>query len=306
MQTRLVFMGSPQFAVPILNTLTQSYDVVGVVTRPDRPAGRGKKTREPAIKRTAMDLGIPVVQPEKLRLPEAMRQLQAWSPDMIVVAAYGQILRQEVLDLPRFGCINVHASLLPRWRGASPIQYAILKGDKLAGVTIMKMDAGLDTGGILMQEAIPILPEDSAGSLCTKLADMGAQLLARALHGFIDGRITPVAQDESQVTYAPLLKKEEGILDFNQDVELLERKTRALDPWPGAYFVYHNDSIKVKRTQALRDASAEVARRYIIAKEPAVGAGGGFLVLKSVQPAGKRVMTGREFLMGARNWESKD
>ena len=172
-------MGSPDFAVPALEALARDYPIVGVVTQPDRPAGRGGTLKPPAVKEAALRLGLPIIQPEKLRQPEAMDQLRAWAPDLIVVAAFGQILRPEVLDLPKFGCINIHGSLLPRWRGAAPIQAAILAGDVETGITIMKMDPGVDTGAILSRRYIPITPDDTAGTLFAKLAPLGANLVTR-------------------------------------------------------------------------------------------------------------------------------
>src|SRR5579859_1695891 len=200
--TRVVFMGTPDFAVPSLRALLDTLDltVVGVVTQPDRPSGRGKTLQQSPVKQLAVASGIPVIQPEKLREPGAFAQLQDWQPDMIVVAAFGQILRQNVLDLPHFGCINVHASLLPRWRGAAPIQAAIRAGDSQTGITIMVMEAGLDTGPILSQQAIPILPDDTGQTLHDKLADLGGPLLTETLRGFVEGQIVPQPQDESQQT----------------------------------------------------------------------------------------------------------
>jgi methionyl-tRNA formyltransferase len=227
-------MGSPDFAVPSLEALCASYTVVGVVTQPDRPAGRGGTVVLPAIKVAALRLGIPVIQPEKLRQPDAMEQLQAWSPDVIVVTAFGQILRPVVLDLPRFGCINVHGSLLPRWRGAAPIQAAILAGDKETGITIMKMDAGVDTGPILSQRYIPIAPDDTGGSLFAKMSTLGAELLLDTLPRYLSGELIPQPQPEEGATYAPMLKKEDGLLDFTRPAVELERRVHAMNPWPGA------------------------------------------------------------------------
>src|SRR5512133_3626044 len=179
--TSVVFMGSPDFSLPALRALANAYDVVGVVTQPDRASGRGRELKAPPVKTLALGLGIPVMQPEKLRLPEAMEQLRAWNPELIVVAAFGQILRKDVLDLPRFGCINVHASLLPRWRGAAPINAAILHGDEETGITIMKMDVGLDTGPMLRQKSIRLTRDDTAGSVTESLARLGADLLLETL-----------------------------------------------------------------------------------------------------------------------------
>jgi methionyl-tRNA formyltransferase len=294
-------MGSPDFALPTLTSLAQHYDVVGVVTQPDRASGRGRELKAPPVKSLALELGLPLIQPEKLRQPEAMEQLRAWAPELIVVTAFGQILRKEVLDLPRFGCINVHASLLPRWRGAAPISAAILHGDTETGVTIMQMDAGLDTGPILSQRSIPLTPEDTAGSVFEKLSHLGADLLLETLPDYLSGRLKPVPQPEEGVTYAPMLKKEEGLLDFDHDVHELERKVRAFNPWPGAFMDVEGMLLKVHRAR-VEAGDAPVGKRLIFRNEPAVAARGGLLILEEVQPAGKKPMSGRSFLAGARGW----
>ncbi len=305
---RIVFMGSPDFAVPTLEALAlgrvepRPYTVVGVVTQPDRPAGRGGTLKPPAVKEAALRLGLPVIQPEKLRQPEAMEQLRAWAPDLIVVAAFGQILRPDVLDLPRFGCVNVHASLLPRWRGAAPIQAAILAGDKETGVTIMKMDAGVDTGPILAQRALPIAPDETGGSLFEKLARLGADLLLETLPRYLSGEIVPRPQPEEGVTYAPMLKKEDGLLDFSQPAAALERRVRAMNPWPGAYFEWRGAPLKVLRARVGEEKSPGAGRRLTVEGRPALGCGEGILLLEEVQPAGKKPMPGKAFLAGARDW----
>ena len=297
----MVFMGSPDFALPTLRALAQRYDVVGVVTQPDRASGRGRELKAPPVKTLALELGIPVMQPEKLRLPEAMEQLRAWSPELIVVAAFGQILKKDVLELPRFGCINVHASLLPRWRGAAPINAAILHGDEETGVTIMQMDVGLDTGPMLSQRSIRLTREDTAGSVFEKLSKLGAELLIETLTGYLSGKIQPMPQPEDGVTYAPMLKKEEGQLDFTQDVNELERRVRAFNPWPGAFMDLDGTPLKVHRARA-EASNASVGQRLVYQNQPAVGASGGILILEEVQPAGKKSMSGKSFLAGARNW----
>ena len=308
-QPRIVFMGSPDFAVPALEALAASggvkprpYNVIGVVTQPDRPAGRGRTLIPPAVKLAAQALGLPLIQPERLRTPEAMEQLRAWAPDMIVVAAFGQILRAEVLDLPRYGCINIHASLLPRWRGAAPIQAAILAGDAETGVTIMKMDAGVDTGPLLSQRAILISPDDTARTLFKKLAEVGADLLLETLPGYLSGEVQPQPQDDSQATYAPMLKKEDGLLDFSHPAEELARQVRAFDPWPGAYFEWKGARLKVLRVRLSGEKSPGAGRRLIVAGCPAVGTGKKILILEEVQPAGKKSMPGKAFLAGAKDW----
>jgi methionyl-tRNA formyltransferase len=308
-------MGSPDFALPTLKALAKQYDVVGVVTQPDRASGRGRELKPPPVKLLAQALNIPVIQPEKLRQPEALEQLRAWNPDLIVVAAFGQILRKDVLELPPHGCINVHASLLPRWRGAAPINAAILHGDEETGVTIMKMDVGIDSGPILTQRSIRLTRDDTAGSVFEKLSQLGADLLVETLPDYLSGQIQPVPQPEDGSTYAPMIKKEEGQLDFTRPAEELERRIRAFNPWPGAFMDFDGTLLKVHRAhvvphprplshwergEGVRDVQA--GQRLIYQDQPAVGAGNGLLVLDEVQPAGKKTMSGKAFLAGARHW----
>ncbi|MEX2143555.1 MAG: methionyl-tRNA formyltransferase [Anaerolineales bacterium] len=302
MPARIVFMGSPEFALPSLRTLAAAHEVVGVVTQPDQPAGRGKQLTPPSVKTLALELGLPIMQPERLRGPEAIAQLHSWAPDVIVVTAFGQILRKDVLALPPYGCINVHASLLPRWRGASPIQAAILHGDREAGATIMRMDAGLDTGPILSQRAILIEPADTAGTLSEKLATLGADLLHDTLPGYLLGELNPIAQSEEGVTTTGLLTKAEGLLEPNQIAEVLARKVRAFNPWPGAYIKWKNQPIKIHRAH-VSSGNSDPGKFSVKHGLPALGTAFGLLLLDEVQPAGKRAMSGKEFLQGARNWE---
>lgn len=302
MSLRIVFMGSPDFAVPTLRELVKHYPVVGVVTQPDRPAGRGRQLTPPDVKVLAQELGIAVMQPEKLRQPEPMAQLEAWAPDLIVVTAFGQILRKNVLELPRYGCINVHASLLPRWRGAAPIQAAILHGDQATGATIMRMDPGVDTGPILAQESMAILPSDTAGSLSDRLSQAGADLLIKTLPGYLDGSIQPQPQEDAYATYAPMLSKEDGLLDFTQTAEQLERRVRAFSPWPGTYFEWQAQPLKVRRARAVACSKNTAGKRILLDGLPAVETAQGCLVLDEIQPAGKRAMTGSDFLRGSRQW----
>lgn len=303
---RIVFMGSPDFAVPALEALAIHYPLVGVVTQPDRPAGRGGTLKPPAVKTAASRLGIPIIQPEKLRQTEAMAQLQAWAPDLIVVAAFGQILRPDVLDLPKWGCINIHGSLLPRGRGTAPIQAAILAGDLETGITIMKMDPGVDTGSILSQRAIPISPEDTAGTLFEKLAPIGAELLLETLPRYLSGELQPQSQPAEGVTYVPMLKKEDGRLDFTQPAVALERRVRAFNPWPGTWFDWNGTTIKVMHARADPEKSPSVGLRLILEGYPAIGTSAGNLILAEIQPAGKKSMTGKAFLAGARDWEQHE
>jgi methionyl-tRNA formyltransferase len=303
MNARIVFMGSPDFARPSLRGLAQAYEIAGVVTQPDRAAGRGRALKAPPIKLLAQELGLTVIQPEKLRQPEAMDALRAWAPDLIVVAAFGQILKPEVLDLPRYGCLNVHASLLPRWRGAAPIHAAILAGDEQTGVTIMKMDPGLDTGPMLNRRALRLAPDDTTGSVSEKLSRLGADLLLETLPGFLSGEVEPVPQPADGVTLAPTLKKEQGRLDFSRPVDELERRVRAFNPWPGAFMDFEGAPLKVHRAH-VEEGNPRAGERLIHRNQPSVGAPGGLLVLDQVQPAGKKPMDGQAFLAGARGWET--
>jgi len=303
---RLVFMGSPEFSTPSLQALSAHYNVAGVVTQPDRPAGRGQTLTPPPVKAQAQQLRLPIIQPQKLRLPEAMQQLRDWKPDLIVVTAFGQILRQEVLDIPPYGCVNVHASLLPRWRGAAPINAAILNGDQQTGVTIMRMDAGVDSGPLISQRAIAIQPGETALSLSERLAALGADLLVEALPGYLSGELPPQPQDISLATYAPMLKKEDGELDFKLSAMELERRVRAFQPWPGTFTFWQGSPLKVLRACCVfdpeREAGLAPGEHTISHGLPAICTAQGLLVLEELQPAGKKCMEGKIFLQGARNW----
>ncbi|MBI9046195.1 MAG: methionyl-tRNA formyltransferase [Anaerolineaceae bacterium] len=301
MTTKTVFMGSPQFVVPVMNELIAHYKVCGVVTQPDRPAGRGKKLTPPAVKVRAMEEGIPLIQPNKLSESGVYEQIKSWNPDFIVVAAFGQILRKNLLELPVFGCINVHASLLPRWRGVSPIQTAILKGDLKSGITIMKMDEGIDTGPILRKKEMKILPEDTSETLTNKLFEMGAPFLIDVLEDWIDKKIEPIKQVEDQATYAYKIKKQHGLLDLNKSSEDLINQIRAYDPWPGSFVQVEEMNIKIHQAVSTKGES-RIGERIILEGLPAIGIADGWLVLKILQPPGKKPMEGRGFLNGARYW----
>jgi methionyl-tRNA formyltransferase len=277
-QQRVVFMGSPDFAVPALKRLSARYQIVGVVTQPDRPAGRGRTLMAPPVKVAALDLGLPMLQPEKLRQPEVFQQLSRWKPDVIVVAAFGMILRQEVL-----------------------VQACILAGDEETGITIMKLDAGVDTGPVLNQKAIPILPKDTGGLLTDKLAALGAELLLDTLPGYLDGSVLPKPQQENQATYAPMLKKGEGLLDFNLPAEDLVRKVRAFDPWPGTYTLINEQPLKIHIAH-FQAGPSNPGIRLVIDDKPAISTSAGLLVLDEVQPSGRKTMPGRAFLAGTRDW----
>jgi len=302
MESRIVFMGSPDFALPILEALHHSSSVVGVVTQPDRPSGRGRRIQSPPIKLLAEKLSIPIIQPQTLKDGNAFKQIRMWAPDVIVVAAFGQILRTNVLNLPQFGCVNVHASLLPRWRGASPIHAAILNGDGITGVTIMKMDEGLDTGPILAQRYFSVKSDITGGELSDQLADLGAELLVETLPLYIQGLIEPVQQINENATTTNRLKKSEGLLDFSDVAINLVRKVRAFNPWPGTFFEFMDKNIKIHKAHVHKDVCIESGIHYVINGKPAIGTLEGLFVMDQVQPAGKLSMTGEAFLNGIKNW----
>lgn len=295
-------MGSPEFAIPVFESLASTYQVVGVVTQPDRPAGRGRKLTAPPIKAAALVHGIPVIQPERMKEPGVFEQLVEWNADAIVVAAFGQILRKNVLELTEFGCINVHASYLPRWRGAAPIQAAILSGDAFTGVSIMKLDPGIDTGPVFARQKVVILEDDTAVSLEARLAVEGAGLLMKTLPEIFASRLVPEPQDETRSTYAPMLKKEDGLLDFSSTAVELALKVRAFYDWPGAYLMIGGQKIKVRRAMAIPEDHLSVGQRGQRDGYPAVGTSSGELKLIELQPAGRNWMDGRDFLRGFTSW----
>ncbi len=295
-------MGSPDFAAVSLRSLHQDFDVVGVITQPDRRAGRGKKLISPPVKIVADELDIPTIQPRRVRDEDAMNAIRRFAPDLIVVAAYGQILRPELLALPRYGCVNVHGSLLPRWRGAAPIQAAILAGDAETGITIMLMDAGIDTGNMLSKRALPITDDDTTESLFKKLAPIGAELLVETLPKYLSGEIKPQKQPEEGATYAKMLKKEDGKLDFSKTAIELERQIRAFSPWPGSFFEWEGARIKVHRAKVETGKSPGIGTQVKIEGVPAIGTAEGILLLEEIQPAGKKSMSGKSFLAGGRDW----
>ena len=298
---KIVFMGTPDFAVPSLNALTKSFDVVGVVTQPDRPAGRNKRVRESPVKRIARAAGIPVIQPRRVREGESIDALRAWEADVHVVAAYGQILPQALLDLPANGTINVHASLLPRWRGAAPIQAAIRAGDRESGITIMLVDAGLDTGPTLAKRALLLTSDETGQSLHDKLAALGAELLVDSLPRYLSGDIAPQAQDESLATYAPRIRKEEGRIDWTSSAAAIERLVRAFTPWPGTYTCWKGAQLRILAGYA-GEGSAEAGRVIDIDGSIAIGAGEGLYFPTMLQLAGKRRLQVSDFVNGYRDF----
>jgi methionyl-tRNA formyltransferase len=302
---RVVFLGSPGFAVPSLERLVLSgCHVVGVVTQPDKPAGRGRALQEPPVREAARRWGLASLQPASLRAPEALAALAAWRPEVMVVAAYGQILSQAVLDLPPYKCINVHASLLPRHRGAAPVTAALLAGDAFTGVSIMLVEKRLDAGPVLAQAAIPVAPADNAGTLTEKLAIVGADLLLEALGGWLRGEIVPRPQDESRATYFAQMKKEAGEIDWTLPAADIWRRVRAFNPWPGAATAWRGRQLKILEAVPLAGEGSGAAGQVLALSGPAVlgiGTGAGVLGLITVQLEGKKAMTAAEFLRGQRD-----
>lgn len=292
-------MGTPEFSVQALDAVHAFAEVAAVYTQPDKPVGRGLEMRASPVKKRALELGLRVEQPEKLSLPGEFEKLSAFKPDAIVVVAYGQILRRNVLDLPRFGCINIHSSLLPRWRGAAPIQWAILGGDAESGVSTMHLVEKLDAGDVLLQARTPLSADDTAGSLHDRLARMGAELIVPTLKGLEDGSVRGVPQDESKVTYASKLTKEMETLDPALSAEELDRRVRALNPWPGTS-IYLPERLKVRRAKARRDLQGNTGKVYERAGMVLLGTRDGALELQQVQWEGKREVSAGEFLNGLR------
>jgi methionyl-tRNA formyltransferase len=301
--TRIVFMGTPEFAVPILQTLIARYDVVAVYTRTDKPVGRGKQIVPSPVKEFALAHHLPLEQPRTLRNGAEQNLVRSYQPDVIVVAAYGMLLPKAILDAPPHGCINVHASLLPRWRGASPIPYAILHGDTETGVTLMQMDEGLDTGAILTQRVMPIAQNETTGSLTEKLAQLGAELVGDALPEYLAGKLAPRPQDNALATMTSLVAKEDGRMNWSRSAIFLERMVRAYQPWPTAYTHYRGEQFKILRAAVLEHTAPEVPGTVLqIGKDIGVATGKGILLLQEVQLAGKRAMRAGEFARGQREF----
>jgi methionyl-tRNA formyltransferase len=291
-------MGTPEFAVSSLAACFDIGDVVAVVTQPDKPKGRGQAVAISPVKALAQERGVPVLQPVKLRTPPFSEELRKYEPDVCVVTAYGRILPKDVLELPRKGCVNVHASLLPRFRGAAPIQWSLAHGDAETGVSLMVMDEGLDTGPVLAMRRLPITQEDTSATLHEKLAKLGGDILREDLPRYLRGELQPVAQPTEGVVLAPIINKEDGLLDFAKPAAELERRVRAFTPWPGAFTGFGGGRFKVHRA---RVAAGKGAPGTVLAAGPEgieVATGEGSLVLLDVQPEGKRVMRAAEFLSG--------
>ncbi|WP_318464567.1 methionyl-tRNA formyltransferase [Photobacterium leiognathi] len=302
---RIVFAGTPDFAARHLAALLSSqHDVVAVYTQPDRPAGRGKKLTASPVKAIALENDIPVYQPVSLRNEEAQQELAAIDADIMVVVAYGLLLPQEVLDTPRLGCINVHGSILPRWRGAAPIQRSIWAGDTETGVTIMQMDIGLDTGDMLKVATLPIEATDTSATMYEKLAELGPDALIDCLSDIADGTAVAVKQDDEQANYAKKLSKEEALIDWTMDAAAIERCVRAFNPWPMSYFTVAEQNVKVWQTAVEADNQGKAPGTILSADKQGilVATGNGALRLISLQPPGKKSMSAADLLNSRREW----
>jgi methionyl-tRNA formyltransferase len=311
---RIIYMGTPYFAVPTLNTLIEGsapgmilpegYEIVTVITRPDKPSGRGREVAFSPVKQTAQSYGLPVWQPGSFKKLENSQALAAYKADLYIVAAFGQILPQAVLDQPRYGTLNVHASLLPKYRGPDPIAEAILQGDEETGVSIMLLEAGVDTGPILMRRSIALSNDETTGSLTVKLAQLGAQALREALPLWIAGKLQPEVQNEAQATHTHMSQKEDGKINWEKPAAVLARQVRAYMPWPGSYTFWRSKMLKIITARPSSTETDHLVPGTVIIREEAghqvldVVTGSGLLVIKQLQIEGKRVMSAEEFLRG--------
>jgi methionyl-tRNA formyltransferase len=300
---RIVFMGTPEFAVPSLEALLRSDDqVVGVVTQPDRPKGRGQQLVPPPVKLVAERAGIPVLQPLKIRTPDFLQALSDWKPDLIAVAAYGRILHTPILKLPPMGCVNVHGSLLPKYRGAAPVQWAVINGETETGITTILMDEGMDTGPMLLQEKLEILPDDSAGTLAPRLAELGGRLLVETIARLKAGTLTPQKQDHDRATMAPLLKKEDGLIDWAMHAESIANRVRGLSPWPGAYTFFSDERWNIWKAASSLGVTTDKPGTIVTVNKQSilVATGNGLLDIREIQTANSKRMSVAQFLAGHR------
>ena len=296
---RVVFLGTPDFAVPSLDAMVLAgHSVLGVFTQPDRPKGRGQQVAESPVKQAAVRLGLPVFQPERIRRPESIEQLRSFGADLMVVVGYGQIIPQSIIDLPRHGILNVHASLLPKYRGAAPIQWAIASGETKTGVTIMQIDAGLDTGDMLAKASTDIGPDETAPELSARLAALGAQLLIDTIGAIERGTAIREKQNDSEATLAPILKKEDGRVDWTRPAREINNRRRGFTPWPGAYTTFRGQPLALLRTEALEDTSLLPGVVRVDGKKLLVGTGDGALAVADVQPGGKKRMSAEAYING--------
>lgn len=296
---RIIFMGTPAFAVPTLQMLIdRGEEVVAVVTQPDRPKGRGQQTQAPPVKELARKYDIPVIQPLKVRSPEVIEEIRSYAPDLIVVIAFGQILPKALLEIPRHGCINVHASLLPRYRGAAPLNWCIINGEQETGITTMLMDVGLDTGDMLLKQAIPIHPDEDASSLHDRLSALGAETMAQTLDLLAKGELVPEKQDDSLTCYAPLLKKELGEINWDNEPVVISNLVRGVTPWPGAYTWLDGRMLKVYRVRVA--AGDGVPGTVLSAGKNGleIACKGGSVIIDELQLEGKKRLAAADFLAG--------
>ncbi|RQW61287.1 methionyl-tRNA formyltransferase [Vibrio viridaestus] len=304
---RIVFAGTPDFAARHLAALLSSeHEVIAVYTQPDRPAGRGKKLTASPVKNIALEHNLPVFQPENFKSDEAKQALKDLNADIMVVVAYGLLLPKAVLDTPKLGCINVHGSILPRWRGAAPIQRSIWAGDKETGVTIMQMDVGLDTGDMLSIAKTPIMADDTSDSMYQKLAELGPQALIRCLDDIASGNISPVKQDDAHANYAQKLSKQEAQIDWNSDAAFIERCVRAFNPWPMSYFQVEDNNVKVWKAHIAPEDTDKQPGTVLRAEKSgiAVATGQGVLVLETLQIPGKKALSVQDILNARADWFS--
>ncbi len=301
---KMVFMGTPDFAAGALRALLEAgHQVTAVVTQPDKPKGRSKELQFSPVKVLALEYDIPVLQPVKIKTPEAIAELKKYEADVYVVAAFGQILSQEILDIPKYGCLNIHASLLPKYRGASPIQHVIIDGEWQTGITVMQMDAGLDTGDMLYKKHLVIDEKETFETLHDKLMELGGEAIVEALPLLRAGKLMPEVQEDEGSCYAPIIKKEMGLLDFEKDAVTLERLIRGLNPWPSAYTYYKGKQLKIWSADVLEqtDVSGRPGQITAVTKdEICVACGRGVLAIKELQLAGKKRMAARDFLLGVK------
>lgn len=301
---KIVFMGTPDFAVGSLRALVEAgHEIVAVVTQPDKAKGRSDKLQYPPVKEAALEYNIPVMQPIKIKTPEAVEELRKYPADVFVVAAFGQILSQEILDMPKYGCLNVHGSLLPKYRGASPIQHAIIQGEKVTGITVMQMNAGLDTGDMLYKKEVEITDEDNYESLHDKMMVAGGEAIVEALVLLEQGKLVPEKQNDAESNYAPLIQKNMGKIDFSKSAKEIDRLIRGMTPWPSAYTTYKGKQMKVWKARPIEGAvePAEAGQIVRVDKDSVtVQCGEGCLCITELQLEGKKRMSAHDFLLGVK------